>query len=108
MLRLAGEDLRHREMSLTALAARVLSAEDVSQTTLSLTCSLRDLTQDRDTFPGSSLVKAFRILEDPLADQEALLAYLSPPASFIEPDRDCSLDSSEWWTEKFTAPVKAC
>ena len=106
MLRLAGEDLRRREMSLAALAARALSAGGSSQNTLTLTCSLRDLTQDRDTFPGSSLVKAFRILKDPLADQEALLAYLSPPASFIEPDRDHTLDAAEWWTGKFTSPAE--
>ena len=97
LLRLSGEDLSRREGLLAQLAARVTG-------TLTLTCSLRDLLDDRETWPASPLVKAFRILKDPLADQEDLLAHLSPPAGFIDPASPVTLDAAEWWTERFTAP----
>ena len=104
LLRLAGEDLGHREGSLAALAARTGCVHGTTPATLMLTCSLQDLVRDRDTFPGSALVRAYRILKDPLADQEALLDYLSPPSGFIDPDAGISLDSAEWWIDRFTAP----
>ena len=98
-LRLSGKDLNAKENSLKALALRISG-------TLTLACSLRDLVEDRNIFPSSSLVKAFRVLTDPRADQEALLAHLSPPAGFIDPDSGASLDSSEWWNVKFTGPAR--
>jgi ATP-dependent helicase/nuclease subunit B len=97
LLRLSSEDLSRREGLLAQLAARITG-------TLTLTCSLRDLLEDRETWPASPLVKAFRILKDPLADQEDLLAHLSPPAGFIDPGSVATLDAAEWWTERFTAP----
>ena len=99
LLRLAGEELKNRETCLAALAGRING-------TLTLICCLRDLVEDRDIFPSPSLVKAFRILSDPRADQEALLAHLSPPAGFIDPSSSACLDSAEWWTERFTGPVR--
>ncbi len=104
LLRLAGEDLGRREESLAALAVRTGSVRGEPPATLTLTCSLQDLVRDRDTFPGSGLIRAYRILKDPLADQEALLDYLSPPSGFIDPDAGTCLDSAEWWIERFTAP----
>jgi len=95
LLRLSGEGLKAKETSLLALAGRVSG-------TLTLVCCLRDLVENRDTFPSSSLVKAFRILSDPRSDQEALLAHLSPPAGFIDPVSGTCLDSAEWWTGRFT------
>ncbi len=106
LLRLAGEDLGRREGSLAALATRAGSVHGKNPATLTLTCSLQDLVRDRDTFPGAALVRAYRILKDPLADQEALLAYLSPPGGFIDPDAGVSLDSAEWWIDRFTAPLR--
>ncbi|MDT8396542.1 MAG: PD-(D/E)XK nuclease family protein [bacterium] len=97
LLRVSGEELKAREISLIALAGRVRG-------TLTLACCLRDLVEDRDTFPSPSLVKAYRILSDPRADQEALLNHLSPPAGFIDPAGGISLDSAQWWTERFTRP----
>ena len=99
LLRLSGEDLRQREISLIALAGRIRG-------TLTLICSLRDLAEDRDTFPSPTLVKAFRLLSDPRADQESLLAHLTPPAGFIDPAGGACLDSAEWWTGKFTGPAR--
>jgi ATP-dependent helicase/nuclease subunit B len=97
LLRLSGEDLSRRERLLGELAARTTG-------TLTLTCSLRDLTEDRETWPAAPLVKAFRILKDPQAGQEELLTHLSPPAGFIDPGSDSTLDAAEWWTGRFTAP----
>ena len=104
LLRLAGEDLMRREGSLVALAARARSVHGQAPATLTLTCSLQDLVRDRDTFPGAALVRAYRIQKDPLADQEALLAHLSPPGGFIDPGAGACLDSAEWWIDHFTAP----
>lgn len=99
MLSLAGEELKNRETALAALAGRIKG-------TLTLSCSLRDLVEDRDTFPSPSLVKAFRILSNPRADQEALLAHMSPPAGFIDPVSATCLDSAEWWTGMFTSHTR--
>jgi len=93
LLTLSGEPLKVKEKALKALAGRISG-------TLTLTCSLTDLVDDRETFPGASLVRAFRILADPDADQEAILRHLSPPAGFVDPAGKTFLDSGEWWTEK--------
>jgi ATP-dependent helicase/nuclease subunit B len=93
LLRLSGEPFKVKEKALKALAGRIGG-------TLTLTCTLTDLIDDRETFPGSSLVRAFRILSDPSADQEAILRHLSPPAGFVDPAGETFLDSGEWWTEK--------
>ncbi len=99
LLSLAGEELKSRETALAALAGRING-------TLTLICCLRDLVEDRDTFPSPSLVKAFRILSDPRADQEALLAHISPAAGFIDTASGACLDSAEWWTGRFTGPAR--
>jgi ATP-dependent helicase/nuclease subunit B len=105
LLRLAGEDLGRREESLAALAARTDSVHGKIPATLTLACSLQDLVRDRDTFPGAALVRAYRILKDPLADQDSLLAHLSPPGGFIDPGAGACLDSAEWWIDRFTVPL---
>lgn len=98
LLGLSGEPLKVRERAVQALAGRISG-------TLTLTCSLADLVDDRETFPGSSLVRAFRILADPEADQEAVTAHLSPPAGFVDPAGETFLDSAEWWTRKLAGPA---
>jgi ATP-dependent helicase/nuclease subunit B len=98
LLSLSDEPLKIKEKALQALAGRISG-------TLTLTCSLTDLADDRDTFPSSSLVRAFRILSDPEADQEAILKHLSPPAGFVDTAGLTYLDSGEWWTEKLAGPA---
>ena len=61
LLTLSAEPLRTKERALQALARRISG-------TLTLTCSMVDLVEDRETFPGSALVGAFRLLLDPDAD----------------------------------------
>jgi len=99
LLSLSAEPLKIREKALQALAGRTSG-------TLTLTCSLADLVEDRETFPGPSMVRAFRILCDPEADQEAVMAYLSPPAGFVDPGKEAFLDSAEWWTGRLAGPAR--
>jgi hypothetical protein len=60
--------------------------------------SCRDLNDERETFPGSAILDAFRLLTvNPAADQRDLDAWLALPASFAPADPAQSLDESEWW-----------
>lgn len=99
LLTLSAEPLKVKERALQALAGRISGS-------LTLTCTLTDLMDDRDAFPGPSLVRAYRILKDPEADQDAVLKHLAPPVGFVDPGGAAFLDSAEWWTRKLAGPAR--
>jgi ATP-dependent helicase/nuclease subunit B len=66
-----------------------------------LSYSCRDLLDDREKFPGTVIVSAFRIISGQReADQRDLLTWLSPPASFAPDVPDKSLNASDWWLSR--------
>jgi ATP-dependent helicase/nuclease subunit B len=66
-----------------------------------LSYSCRDLLDDREKFPGTVIVSAFRIISGQQeADQRDLLTWLSPPASFAPDVPDKSLSASDWWLSR--------
>jgi len=65
---------------------------------ITLGYSCRDLNDERETFPSSAILDAFRLLTvNPLADQRDLDSWLALPASFAPNEAAHSLDESEWW-----------
>jgi ATP-dependent helicase/nuclease subunit B len=73
--------------------------------TLSYTC--RSLADDRDLFPSSLAVSAFRILSgNREGDQEAMLAALGAPVSFAPASPESCLDETEWWLTRLCGKQK--
>jgi RecB family exonuclease len=65
---------------------------------VTLSCSCRDLADDRETFPGAVLLSAFRVLSGERdADQGRMLELLPGPASFAPGDDGRCTDLTEWW-----------
>ena len=84
--------LLHENLYLMAKLIGALSGN----VTLSYSC--RDLRENRELFPSSTLLDVYRLITaDCDGDYHALLQFLSTPAGFI-PDRDVlPLTDWEWW-----------
>lgn len=66
------------------------------EVTMSYCC--RSLDDDRDMFPSPVLLSAFRVLSgNPRGDQDDLLQWLPPTASFAPQDPGDCLDVTDWW-----------
>ena len=64
--------------------------------TLSYCC--RSLDDDRELFPGSVLMSAYRILSGQHdGDQDAFLKWVSDPISFAAQNSEQCVNISEWW-----------
>jgi len=64
--------------------------------TLSYSC--RDLREDRDFFPSSILLNAYRLITgDRAGDYSDLKRYLGQPAGFVPLPGASSLNDLEWW-----------
>lgn len=75
--------------------------------TLSYPCL--DLIDDRELFPSSLMLSAFRTLSgDSDADQHAMEKHLGPPVSFANTgaDHDVFLNETEWWLSKLCGTEK--
>lgn len=73
------------------------------EVTLSYSCW--NLLEDRDQFPSSAVLGAFRILSGNRAgDQSDLLGWLPPSASFAPDAADKCLDEAEWWLWRLCGP----
>ncbi|MFO8058246.1 MAG: PD-(D/E)XK nuclease family protein [bacterium] len=67
--------------------------------TLSYSC--RDLEDDRDMFPSTAMLSAFRILsglKEGVLDE--LYRWLPPPVSFAPEDEKTCIDYNEWWIRR--------
>ena len=83
--------LRHKIDDLTVMLSRLSGS-----VTLSWPC--QDLSDDRETFPSSVLLSAYRLISGCHdADLELLNRALGPPASFAPTTPDEALDESERW-----------
>lgn len=70
--------------------------------TLSYSC--RDLTDDREIFPSSILMSAFRVLSgNHEGDQRDLLEWLPEPVSFAPGRPERCIDMTEWWLWRLIA-----
>lgn len=75
---------------------------------ITLSYSSLDLTDDRDTFPCSSLLSAYRILSgNRKGDQTEMLRWLPEPAGFAPESQQQCLDSTEWWLSRLCGPNAA-
>lgn len=69
---------------------------------LALSFSCRNLLEDREMFPSSIILEAFRISSgEPDADYPRLLESLPEPVGFIPSDNH-SLDETEWWLTRLS------
>ncbi len=100
----AGRELAKRFERVARLLARLRG-------TLTLSYSCQDLADDRETFPSSVVLSAFRILSGQReADQAALNRLLPLAESFAPNHAEDALTESEWWlwrmsgTEAVTDP----
>jgi len=60
-------------------------------------CS-RDLADDRELFPASVVLAAFRVLSgNPEGDPAALARWAGAPASFAPADPDRCVEETDWW-----------
>lgn len=67
-----------------------------------LSFSCRNLLEDREQFPSSIILEAFRISSgQPDADYSRLLESLPEPAGFVPSDRHF-LDETEWWLARLS------
>jgi len=93
-----------REKEFAAMLAALRS-------TVTLSYSCRDLYEDRELFPSSALIQAYRILSgDRDGDQRSFFEWegLPVPASFSPDPFSGALDISEWWTGRLSGgPIHA-
>ncbi|MFO8088454.1 MAG: PD-(D/E)XK nuclease family protein, partial [Desulfatiglandaceae bacterium] len=65
---------------------------------LTLSCSCRDLAEDREIFPSSVLLNAYRLItDDRQGDYQDLERYLDVPAGFVPGEGTVPLNDWEWW-----------
>ncbi len=73
--------------------------------TVTFSFSSRDIVEDRDMFPSSSLLTIHRLVSGRRDDdQGGLLRSLPPPASFAPARAEEALDESEWWLWRLCGP----
>ena len=90
-LRTSASDLAKRIELVARLLARLRG-------TVTLSYSCFNLTDDREMFPSSIVLSAFRILSGQRdGDQAALNHWLGPAASFAPSAAEKALTESEWW-----------
>ena len=90
-LRTSASDLSKRVELIARLFARLRG-----RVTLSYSCF--NLMDDREMFPSSIVLSAFRILSDQRdGDQAALNRWIGPAASFAPGAIEKALTESEWW-----------
>lgn len=66
--------------------------------TVTLSYCTRGLHEDRELFPSSALLAAYRLVfGDPHADQAALLGSAQPTSGFAPSDGKSALCPQEWW-----------
>jgi ATP-dependent helicase/nuclease subunit B len=94
----AGRELAKRFDRVARLLARLRG-------TVTLSYSCHDLADDRETFPGSIILSAFRILSGQReADQAALNRGLPTAESFAPNQPEDALSQSEWWLWRMSGP----
>jgi RecB family exonuclease len=90
-LRTSASDLAKRVEHVAGLFARLRG-------TVTLSYSCFNLMDDREMFPSSIVLSAFRILSGQRdGDQAALNQWLGPAASFAPNQVEKALTESEWW-----------
>lgn len=76
--------------------------------TITLSFSSLDLQDDRETFAGSVVLSAYRIISgNQEGDQAAMMRWLGQPASFAPDRADRCLDETEWWLWRMCGSEKA-
>jgi RecB family exonuclease len=84
----------------TYAAARLLCSLR-GRVTLSFPC--RDLKEDREAFPSSLLLGAYRLIsKDRKGDYRSLLAFLGDPVGFVPGAGQIALNDWEWWLARKT------
>jgi PD-(D/E)XK nuclease superfamily len=87
----SGHELAKRFDLMARLLARLRG-------TVTLSYACHNLADDREMFPSSAVLSAFRILSGQHdGDQAALNRWLPPPESFAPDLREKALTESEWW-----------
>ena len=72
---------------------------------LTLSYSSHNVIDDRELFPSSAVLAAFRVLSgNPVADLDDLSGALDQPVSFAPVTAERSLDSAEWWLWRLCGP----
>ena len=94
----SGRELAKRLDLLARLLARLRG-----NVTLSYSC--HNLVDDREMFPSSIVLSAFRILSGQRdGDQAALNRWLAPAESFAPDSAEKALTESEWWLWRMSGP----
>ena len=95
-LRTASSQLARKLDQVARLFARLRG-----RVTLSYSCY--SLADDRETFPSSTVLSAFRILSGQRdGDHAALVRWLGPAESFAPEGADQALNEAEWWLWRAT------
>jgi ATP-dependent helicase/nuclease subunit B len=95
-LRTAGQQLAKRLDAVARLLARVRG-----KVTLSYSCY--DVAGDREMYPSSIVLSAFRILSgEREGDHAALYRWLAPAESFAPDEEKKALTEGEWWLWRMT------
>jgi ATP-dependent helicase/nuclease subunit B len=69
--------------------------------TVTFSFSSRDLADDRDKFPSSVLLSAWRIVSgNREGSQEEFLKWFANPVSFAPADAEHALDLKDWWLQQ--------
>ncbi len=94
----SGRELAKRFALLARLLARLRG-------TVTLSYACHNLVDDREMFPSSAVVSAFRILSGQHeGDQAALNRWLARPESFAPDSPEKALTESEWWLWRMSGP----
>ncbi len=99
----AGSQLEQRLSDFHRLLARLRGR-------VTLSFSSHDLVDDRDKFPASQLLAAYRLIAgNREGSQDDFLKWLGRPASFAPIDDACCLNTMDWWLNQLCAgaPVHA-
>ena len=93
----AGSQLEQRLSDFHRLLARLRGR-------VTLSFSSHDLVDDRDKFPASQLLAAYRLIAgNREGSQEDFLKWLGRPASFAPIDDACCLNTTDWWLNQLCA-----
>ena len=57
----------------------------------------RSVVDEREMFPSTALLSAYRILHNRTGDRSDLESWVGDPASFAPSDQAGSIDATEWW-----------
>lgn len=70
---------------------------------LILSFSVYDVSQERESFPSSLVLQAFRLLNrNNKLDYSDLMDAVSPETGFIPPSSENALDTPEWWLARLS------